>query len=61
MMDWVIVALIAVAVAVLVVVGLRYVVDRLARAAQEYRDAIAREEIESVRAWLERQRQQPHG
>lgn len=59
------ITILVIAVAVVLALGLRYavpyVVGKMARAAQKYRDALIREEIESARAWLERQRQPPHG
>lgn len=56
-MEWVA----CIAVVVLVAAGLRYVVRQMQRAAREYRDAVIRDEIESVRGWLESKRQPPHG
>lgn len=56
-MEWVA----CIAVAVLVALGLRYAVGKMQESAREYRDAIIRDEIESVRGWLESKRQPPHG
>lgn len=56
-MEWVA----CIAVAVLAALGVRYVVRQMRRSAQELRDAIAKDEIEAVKAWRESKRRQPHG